>query len=151
VNTERRDEGSQVGARQSGGRVGPKGFHHFGPSDRRPRAPRVPGSRVDVICDAQTPTASLIVGVNELAPGARIPLHFHDCEELQYILSGHGVALDAEGREYPLEPGSAVYCAAGRSAAHGFVNTGTTPLAILYVYASPRAVPPALEWLKPVR
>jgi len=124
------------------------GFHCIGPSDRRPRAARVPGSQVDVICDASTPTASLIAGVNTLAPGARIPLHFDDHEELQYILSGDGLALDADGREHRLEPGSAVHCAAGRSAAHGFVNNGQAPLAILYVYATPRAVPPSLEWLE---
>jgi uncharacterized cupin superfamily protein len=89
----------------------------------------------------------MITGVNELAPGARIPLHFHDRDELQYILSGHGLALDATGREYPLEPGLAVYCAAGRAAAHGFVNTGAAPLTILYVYASEGAAPPSLEWI----
>ena len=124
------------------------GFHCIGPSDRRPRAARVPGSQVDVICDASTPTASLITGVNTLAPGARIPLHFHDYEELQYILSGDGLALDADGREHRLEPGSAVYCAAGRRAAHGFMNNGQAPLAILYVYATPDAAPPSLEWLE---
>lgn len=127
--------------------LSPAGFHHIPPHARRPRAARVPGSQVDIICDASTPTASLISGVNELAPGAHIPVHFHDYEELQYILSGEGMALDADGREYRLGPGAAVYCAAGRSAAHGFRNTGTTPLAILYVYATPGAAPPALEWL----
>lgn len=126
----------------------PAGFYDIGPGERRPRAPRVPGSRVDIICDAATPTASLIAGVNELAPGARIPLHFHDREELQYILRGRGLALDALGGAHALAPGSAVYCAAGRAAAHGFVNTGTEPLAILYVYTSPGAAPPSLEWLE---
>ena len=128
---------------------GPAGFHYIPVDARRPRAARVPGSTVGVICDASTPAASLITGVNELAPGASIPAHFHDHEELQYILSGEGVALDADGREYPLGPGTAVYCAAGRSAAHGFRNTGAAPLAILYVYATPGAAPPSLDWLDP--
>jgi putative monooxygenase len=126
----------------------PAGFNYVPANARRPRQARVPGSTVNVICDAKTPTATLITGVNELAPGARIPVHFHDHEELQYILSGEGVALDGAGRTYPLGPGDALHCAAGRTAAHGFLNTGGTPLAILYVYATPDAAPPSLEWLE---
>ena len=126
----------------------PSGFVVVGPRDRRPREGRVPGSRVEVLVDAQTPTASLLAGVNHLAPGGKIPLHFHDYEELQFILSGTGVALDAAGDEHALEPGSAVYCAAGRAAAHGFVNTGGVPLAILYAYPTPGGSAPTLTWVE---
>lgn len=100
-----------------------------------------------MICDDATPTDALLAGINELAPGARIPLHFHDREELQFILTGHGVALDSRGQEHPLEPGSAVYCAAGPESAHGFINTGTEPLAILFAYPSPGGRLPPLEWV----
>ena len=126
----------------------PAGFVVVGPDQRRPREGRVPGSRVEILCDAQTPTASLLAGVNYLAPGARIPTHFHDHEELQFILSGTGVALDATGHEHALEPGSTVYCAAGRESAHGFANTGDEPLAILYAYPTPGGASPSLEWLE---
>ncbi|MGH2350007.1 MAG: cupin domain-containing protein, partial [Chloroflexota bacterium] len=83
----------------------------MGPGERRPRAGRVAGSHVEIICDGQTPTAALLAGVNTLVPGARIPLHFHDQEELQLVLSGTGLALDSAGAEHPIGPGSAVYCA----------------------------------------
>ena len=126
----------------------PEGFVVVGPDQRRPREARVPGSRVEVLLDAQTPTASLLAGVNHLAPGGKIPLHFHDHEELQFILSGTGVALDATGAEHPLAPGSTVYCAAGRASAHGFLNTGSEPLAILYAYPTPGGAPPSLTWLE---
>jgi quercetin dioxygenase-like cupin family protein len=127
----------------------PEGFLVLGPTDRRPRAPRVPGSRVEIFCDAETPTASLLAGINHLAPGARIPRHFHDYEELQFILSGTGVVIDSAGTEHPLEPGSAVYCAAGPTAAHGFANTGREPLGILYAYPTPGGRAPSLIWIDP--
>ncbi len=125
----------------------PPGFVVVGPAARRARAGRVPGSHVEIVCDAQTPTASLLAGVNTLAPGARIPLHFHDREELQFVLSGTGVALAADGTEHAIEAGSAVYCAAGPEAAHGFVNTGDAPLAILYAYPTLGGSAPSLEWI----
>ena len=125
----------------------PPGFLVIGPDQRRPRAARVPGSDVGVICDDRTPTAALLAGVNTLAPGARIPVHFHDYEELQFIVSGSGLALDGRGGEHPIGPGSAVYCAAGREAAHGFVNTSDVPLAIFYAYSTPGGAAPSLEWL----
>lgn len=120
-----------------------------GPQQRRARAGRVPGSSVEILCDAETPTAALLAGINTLAPGARIPLHFHDYEELQFILSGSGLALASDGTAHAIEPGSAVYCAAGPAAAHGFVNTGAAPLAILYAYPSPGGRAPSLTWLGP--
>jgi quercetin dioxygenase-like cupin family protein len=102
---------------------------------------------VEILCDAETPTESLLAGVNHLAPGGRIPLHFHDYEELQFILAGTGLALDSGGDSHPLVAGSAVYCAAGPAAAHGFLNTGTEPLAILYVYPTPGGRAPSLSWV----
>ena len=136
-------------AKQDERQGAPRGFVVVGPGERRAREGRVPGSRVEIVCDAATPTTSLLAGVNTLSPGAKIPLHYHDYEELQFILSGTGVALDATGQEHPLEAGSAVYCAAGPEAAHGFVNTGSEPLAILYAYPTPGGQSPALGWVNP--
>ena len=126
----------------------PPGFHVIAPGKRRHRAGRVPGSEVDVLLDAETPTAALLAGINRLAPGARIPLHHHDYEELQFIVSGAGLALDSAGGEHPIGPGSAVYCAAGPEAGHGFVSTGDEPLAILFVYPTPGGSAPSLTWVK---
>jgi quercetin dioxygenase-like cupin family protein len=126
----------------------PAGFVVMGPQERRHRAGRVPGSAVDVLLDGETPTTSLLAGINHLAPGGRIPLHHHDYEELQFILSGSGLALDALGGEHALEAGSTVYCAEGPEAAHGFVSTGDVPLAILFVYPTPGGTAPSLTWVE---
>ena len=108
------------------------------PSDRRASEPTTPGTRYWRICDEQTPTDSLFVGIVEVpAGGTRIPLHYHSSvEEFQYILSGTGVVWDAQGNEYPLSPGTCVYCPPQPKNAHGFKNTGTSPLLILCVFSS---------------
>ena len=77
---------------------------------------------------------SLVAGVVVLDPGARIRRHFHNIEELQYVLHGNGISRDIAGREYPVGPGSVVYCGPGRDGAHEFENTTDLPLALLFVY-----------------
>jgi mannose-6-phosphate isomerase-like protein (cupin superfamily) len=73
---------------------------------------------------------------------ADIPLHYHPVMELQYVLSGHGLALDADGGETPIGPGGTVISPAGPSGAHGFRNTGPLPLTLLCVYPAPGGVAP---------
>ena len=101
------------------------------------RAPKVPGSTVAMFIDASVPGADLYGGVLALAPGARIPAHWHSIGELQFILSGTGVTVDKDGLESPVGPHTVVFAPSGRDGAHGFVNTGLVPLSILFVYPSP--------------
>ena len=109
------------------------------PSERRWSKPTIVGTQRWLICDEQTPTASMLAGVVELPEqGSKVPMHYHSTnEELQYIVSGSGVVRDAEGNEYPLKPGTCVYCGPGPKCAHEFENTGDESLVILFVYSSP--------------
>jgi quercetin dioxygenase-like cupin family protein len=117
--------------------MGRKSFVCIYPEDRKPSQARFDGTRREIICDETTPTDRLVSGVVELvAPGCIINLHYHDIEELQFILFGSGVARDADSNEYPLFPGASVYCAPGPEGAHEFENTGDTPLGILFVFPS---------------
>lgn len=118
-----------------------------GPGERWPRAARVAGSTVGLFLDGSVPGADLYGGINVLAPGATIPLHWHSMGELQFILSGTGEALDASGRRVPVGPHSVVFGPAGRDGGHGFVNTGQVPLAILFVYPSPGGIAPDFNLL----
>ncbi len=113
----------------------------------RPRAAKVAGSTVGLFVDATVPGADLYGGVNVLAPGGRIPLHWHPVGELQFILSGTGLFVDADGSELPVGSHGSVFSPAGPSGAHGFVNNGPVPLAILFVYASPGGIAPDLTFL----
>lgn len=112
-----------------------------------PRAAKVAGSTVGLFLDSSVPGADLYGGINVLAPGATIPLHWHSMGELQFILSGTGDAVDAAGRQTPVGPYSVVFGPAGRDGGHGFVNTGLVPLAILFVYPSPGGLAPDFNLL----
>jgi len=108
----------------------------------RHREPRVLGSTVAVLLDAAVPGSDMYAGFNILAPGARIPLHWHSVGEFQFILSGTGLVVDSDGVETPVEPHSTVFSPRGESGAHGFINTGPLPLTILFAYSSPDGVSP---------
>jgi uncharacterized cupin superfamily protein len=97
------------------------------------RDPKVAGSTIAMVIDGSVPGADLYGGVNVLAPGATIPVHWHSVGELQFILSGTGVSTNA-GAEVPVGPHSVVFSPAGAAGAHGFRNTGLVPLSILFVY-----------------
>jgi mannose-6-phosphate isomerase-like protein (cupin superfamily) len=118
---------------------------------QRPRAPRVSGSTVTIVVDATVPGADMHAGINVLAPGFEIPLHWHSVGELQFILSGTGIAIDANGRHVRVSPGDTVFGPAGRPGAHGFMNTGDVPLAVLFAYPSPGGEPPDLTFVDSAR
>jgi len=113
---------------------------------RRPDA--VPGTRVDLLVHERVHGADLYGGIIQIAPGRTVPLHWHRRGELQFVLSGVGFLLHPDGRETAVRARSAVFSPAGRTGAHGFRATGRAPLAILFLYGSPRGKRPWLARLK---
>lgn len=99
-----------------------------------------PNAPISIVCDRTTPGAGLF-GVM-VAIGGDIPLHYHSMMEFQFVLSGTGLALDADGGEDPIAPGGTVLSPAGPAGAHGFRNTGPLPLTLLCVYPSPAGANP---------
>jgi uncharacterized cupin superfamily protein len=99
-----------------------------------------PNAPISIVCDGSTPGADLF-GVM-VAIGGDIPLHSHSMMEFQFILSGTGLALDADGGEVPITPGGTVLSPAGPAGAHGFRNTGPLPLTLLCIYPSPGGATP---------
>ena len=114
--------------------TGPRSSYR-GPDQGIPAPADYPGAPVSRILDSSTPGAELFAVL--VAISGEIPLHYHPVMELQYVLSGHGLALDADGGETPIAPGGTVISPAGPSGAHGFRNTGSLPLTLLCVYPSP--------------
>jgi uncharacterized cupin superfamily protein len=115
------------------------------PASWRPRVSYFAGSNVALIVDSVVGGADIYGGVNVLAPGHEIPLHWHDVGELQFILSGSGTALGPEGAETAIGARWTVFSPAGRAGAHGFRNTGLVPLEILFFYPSAGGRAPALH------
>ena len=110
------------------------------PSELAPQPPDYPGTHVGLLVDHEVAGTECFGGI--VAIEDAIPLHFHPVFEFQYVLSGTGVAIDSRGVEVAIAPGGAVLSPAGPSGAHGFRNTGATPLKILFWYPSPDGRPP---------
>ena len=106
------------------------------PGAWRPRRSYFAGSNVALIMDETIDGADLYGGLNVLAPGHEIPLHWHDVGELQFILSGTGIALGPNGEKTEIGPRWTVFAPAGPAGAHGFRNTGLVPLEIFFFYPS---------------
>jgi uncharacterized cupin superfamily protein len=76
----------------------------------------------------------------------QIRLHCHSISELQIVIGGYGLALDGDGGQTPITTGGIVFSPGGLAGAHGFVQTGWTPLELICVYPSPGgAVPDRTE------
>lgn len=71
-----------------------------------------------------------------VAPGGHSPLHSHDdIEHVNYVISGQGALVDAEGRLNPLSKGDFAFVAPGDI--HQFRNTGSEPF--VFICAVPRS------------
>jgi quercetin dioxygenase-like cupin family protein len=85
---------------------------------------------------------NFITGITELAPGAEVPFHHHDCEESVMLLEGEA-AIDVEGREHRLRPLDSTLVPP--HVPHRFRNLSTTRrMRILWIYGS-RAATRTLE------
>ena len=77
------------------------------------------------------------IGQPDLKPGEKLNMHYHDCEEMQYVIDGYGILRDSENKEYQLRPSTTFYCHTGPKGAHEIKNTGNVPFVCLYIYHSP--------------
>ncbi|MCE3288568.1 MAG: cupin 2, conserved barrel [Caulobacter sp.] len=66
-----------------------------------------------------------------LHPGASIGLHVLSHDEVYYVMSGTGV-VTSDGREYPVEAGTAAYLYEGADV--GIRQTGAEPLVLIIAY-----------------
>jgi putative monooxygenase len=75
------------------------------------------------------------MGINITEPGSEIPVHKHtDQEEAMFFISGKAT-LYADGKEYDLVPGTALFSPVGVE--HKIVNTGNEPFKLVWAYAPP--------------
>lgn len=77
----------------------------------------------------------LVMGYEDLAPGAEIQPHRHlVADEILFVHQGTGVAL-LDGREAPVRAGTTVYIP--RNVTVSVRNTGSEPLGIAFVFSRP--------------
>jgi HTH-type transcriptional regulator, repressor for puuD len=73
----------------------------------------------------------ITTGQTVFAPGTGLPLHSHNVEESVLILEGDAIA-EIDGEQFDLVAGDATWVPAG--VPHRFLNRGTTPMRIYWVY-----------------
>lgn len=98
------------------------------------RQERGNGVRSLPLAGRESGASQMLTGMTEIPVGGTIPLHTHSSEE--FILVLHGQALvRIEDREEPVGAMDATWIPPGVQ--HQFVNTGSEPLHILWVYGDP--------------
>ena len=75
----------------------------------------------------------ITTGLTRFPVGAKVPMHSHNCDEQVTILEGEAEA-ELDGRRHRLHAYDSTLVPADKP--HRFVNVGTTPLAILWIYTS---------------
>jgi len=75
----------------------------------------------------------MTTGLTRFPVAAKVPLHSHNCDEQVTILEGEAEA-ELDGQRHRLHAYDTTLVPANKP--HRFVNVGTTPLAILWIYTS---------------
>lgn len=103
---------------------------------RRPRPKPSPASQFLLKVDSNTSGSQhLVVGTEEIAPGAAIPTHKHPMED-EVVLINSGVAHVHVGeQERDLHSGGLVFIPANTWV--GLKNTSTKPLSITFIFSAP--------------
>lgn len=77
-------------------------------------------------------TEQLHAGLERVEPGAGIPAHAHDSEEIVVVYGGRGVVVDHIGRKDELGIGSMMHFQ--RKAIHSIRNIGDEPLLLMWIF-----------------
>ena len=101
--------------------------------DSLPVVDRGDGIRTTPLVTKELGSEHLTTGITRFPVGAKVPMHSHNCDEQVTILEGEAEA-ELDGRRHRLHAYDTTLIPANKP--HRFVNVGTTPLAILWIYAS---------------
>jgi quercetin dioxygenase-like cupin family protein len=75
----------------------------------------------------------MTTGMTRFPAGAKVPLHSHNCDEQVTILEGEAEA-DIDGKRHRLKAYDTTLVPADKP--HRFVNVGSGPLLILWIYGT---------------
>ncbi len=88
-----------------------------------------------LVSGERCPSAGLVTGVGEVAPGGVLPRHYHEPEETYYVVSGRG-HVEIDGVRMDVGPGTAVFIPP--NARHALYCTGAVPLVFVFTFARDR-------------
>lgn len=101
--------------------------------DTLPVNDRGNGARTIPLVTRKCGSTSLINGITAFDPGAKIGVHFHNCEESVLILEGVAVA-EIDGQRYDLKAGDTTWIPP--NVPHRFLNESDAPMRIFWTYAN---------------
>jgi quercetin dioxygenase-like cupin family protein len=101
--------------------------------DSLPVVERGNGIRTTPLVTKELGAKHLTTGTTRFPAGAKVPMHSHNCDEQVTILEGDAEA-EVDGERHRLHAFDTTLVPANLP--HRFVNVGTTPLAILWIYTS---------------
>ncbi len=88
-----------------------------------------------LVCADRGPSAGLVTGVGEVAPGGTHLRHHHEPEETYYVVSGKG-RVEIDDVRTDVGPGTAVFIPP--NATHALHCTGAEPLVFVFSFARDR-------------
>jgi quercetin dioxygenase-like cupin family protein len=101
--------------------------------DSLPAVDRGDGIRTTPLVTKELGSKNLTSGITRFPVGAKVPMHSHNCDEQVTILEGEAEA-ELDGQRHRLHAYDTTLVPANKP--HRFVNVGTAPLAILWIYTS---------------
>jgi quercetin dioxygenase-like cupin family protein len=106
-----------------------------GEGERRVRRTAGKGPFIIKVDQANGGSADLVMGYEDIAPGAEIQLHRHlIADEILFVHRGEGTA-SLNGRKARVSAGATIYVP--RNVTIGLVNDGTEPLGITFTFSKP--------------
>lgn len=94
----------------------------------------VRGAARQLVLGAADGVPNFSIRVFTLEPGGHTPCHSHPSEHLNYVISGRGALMDADGEAHGLDAGEFAFVQPGET--HQFRNTGEEPF--VFICAVPK-------------
>jgi quercetin dioxygenase-like cupin family protein len=91
------------------------------------------GVKSRVLVSRQIGSENLTNGVTVFPPGAKIAIHWHNCDESVVILDGEAVC-EIDGKQFQMGRLDTTFVPA--NVPHRFLNQTTRPMSILWTYAA---------------
>ena len=101
--------------------------------DSLPVVDRGNGIRTTPLVTKELGSKHITTGITRFPAGAKVPMHSHNCDEQVTILEGEAEA-EVDGERHRLRAYDTTLIPANKP--HRFVNVGTSPLAILWIYTA---------------
>lgn len=100
--------------------------------DELPVNDRGNGARTIPLVTRKCGSTSMINGITAFDPGAKVGVHFHNCEESVLVLEGEAIA-EIDGQRHRLKAGDTTWLPAG--VPHRFLNESDSLMRIFWTYA----------------